>query len=546
MLSYSLSAAVHDLGKGRPGDILYIHHAPDPVNVRTGNFYLPLQDYYQSCFNLPIEVYRSYNSFSTENGVFGKGWTFNFDIKINVSEQAGLQIIEADGFLTTYQPKEKNSVQGSVMDRILAAKKSEDTSKSSKKTDDFYSEYAKRLGADKDFLKRQKALYLPGETLFSPSGNYVSSERGKSTLEETKETYVRILETGRKEVFNKQGRLLRVEDRNQNVLRISYDKDNRIGKITDTCEQSLTIKYNKAGKIEKLSDSKNRSVSYAYNPDDYLISHVALDGQKIQYTYDKLGRMTSVMFTDGSQTKVVYDEKTSRVLKQIGPGTKITTYKYGKEAGTVWTSVEDTQGEKNKYEYVEAENKTIHTDKAGNKTITTHNACCGKPLTIKNVAGKGDTFTYDENGNLLSRTNALNQTSTFKYDPRFNLPNEVKDHTGKSIRYVYDQNGNMTFSKTSDNEYVKLTYEPHGKISTMVDHGDNQIKFFYDKIGNPVSVEKWMKDTKNAAIKITYDASGDVAAVVSDPTGDATIASIKNTLTSLFNHLKPIGIEFNL
>src|SRR5258708_4451274 len=76
-VALSQAESLTDLGSGRYGDVLHIHHAPDPVNVRTGNFYLPVQDYYLPCFSFPLEIYRSCNSVSTRNGPFGKGWNFN-------------------------------------------------------------------------------------------------------------------------------------------------------------------------------------------------------------------------------------------------------------------------------------------------------------------------------------------------------------------------------------------------------------------------------------------------------------------------------------
>lgn len=545
-LSLPALAVPPDLGRGRPYDTLHVHHAPDPVNVRTGNFYLPFQDYYQTCFTLPIEIYRSYNSFWTENGPFGRGWTFNYDVQVVVNPDAGMQVVEADGFVNTYQPAEAKNQKGSVVDRILKAKKDEDFRKSAKKDEEFYAGYKERLGTDREFFKRQKALYVPGETLLSDAGKYVSTERGHSTLEQTKDGFTRTLETGRIEIFDKKGRLARAEDRNRNALRFSYDSDGRLAKISDGCDQSVSLKFNQRGKIERLTDNKGRAVSYVYDAGDLLVSLTPLDNQKIQFAYDAKGRMTSITFADGGSTKMVYDEKTSRVLKQIGPGSKITTYQYGKEAGTVWTTVEDTQGEKSRYEYVDAKNQTIHTDRGGKKTITTHMACCGKPLSIKDEKGKGDLFQYDAGGNLISRSNAAGQITTFKYDARFNLPSEIKDEKGQSIRYVYDQNGNITFTKSSDGPFVKLTYEPHGKIATMTDEGENQVRFTYDRVGNPVAIERLSKGKVAGSLKISYDGAGDVANVLADPAGAETVAAIKNTLSSMFNSLKPIGVEFTL
>ncbi len=87
------------LGKSNGFDKFYVHHAPDPVNLRTGNFFLPIKDLSLSCFGIHLEVYRSYNSFSKKNNSFGVGWSSNYDIKIAISDVGTLKIVESDGFV---------------------------------------------------------------------------------------------------------------------------------------------------------------------------------------------------------------------------------------------------------------------------------------------------------------------------------------------------------------------------------------------------------------------------------------------------------------
>lgn len=533
-----------DLGKGQLFDHLHVHHAPDPVNVRTGNFYLPLQDYYKPCFNLPIEIYRSYNSFWTRTSSFGKGWTFNYETQVSVNDQVGLQVTEPDGFITTYQPKETAGGAG-LIDKLVAAKKADDQTRASSKGTEFYQDYKTKLSTDAEFLKKQKNLLLAKESALSPSGKYVSKERGHSTLEETSGQYIRTLETGRKEFFSKKGKLTRIEDRNGNFLLFTYDGE-KLAKISDGCEQSVSLKFTRLGQIEKITGSDGQSASYTYDAGSKLTSVKTVDNQTILFKYDDTDKMSAIVFPDASETKIVYEPKTNRVVKQIGPGTKITTYTYGKDSSKVWTLVEDTQGEKSKFEYLDAENKSIHTDRSGKKTITTHMACCGKPLSVTDEAGQGDTFKYDDNGNLISKTNALKQTTTFKYDERFGMPSEITDQTGRSIRYVFDPKGNMTFSKASTGEYVKLTYESHGKITSIIDQLDNEIVFNYDKTGNPIVIEKLVKKRKTAKLAITYSKAGEILNVTPEPSGKETVATIKSTISSLFDYLKPIGIEFTL
>ncbi len=539
-----------DLGKGRYGDVLHVHYPPDPVNVRNGNFYLPVQDYYLSCFGFPLEIYRSYNSVSIRNGPFGKGWTFNYDIQIVVDEEAGLRIVESDGFVNEYTSVEmENESLSDVILKMVAAKKKEDVKylgKPEGKGEVFYKDYEKKLKTDEAFLKRQRDRYLPTQSKISKSGKYVSHKRGTTHLEKTLSGFIRTNETGRKEEYDAKGLLLRLEDRNNNELTFNYNPESRLEQISDSCGQSFQIVYGPAGKIRKIKDSLQRELKYDYDADDRLIVATALDGEKTNFGYDKLHRMTSITFADGTKTEIQYDPKTGYVTKQTGPGTKITNYQYGKEGEKVWATVEDNEGGKSRYEYIDSENKIIFMDKSGKKTITTVTACCGKPLSIKNDKGVGEEFRYDEKGNLISKTNPQRQTTTFSYEPRFNLPSEIKAHDGSFMRFTYDNKGNLSFSRGSGGEYVKLEYERHGKIQTMTDHHDTLVRFDYNASGKPILIEKAAKKARVGSIRVAYDKTGEILKVEYDPQKPEVVQEIKDTLNSFLRLLKPSGIDFEI
>jgi YD repeat-containing protein len=543
------SASVSDLGQGRYGDVLHIHHAPDPVNVRTGNFYLPAQDYYLPCFSFPLEILRSYNSVSNRNGPFGKGWSFNYEIQILVEENKGMRIAEADGFVNEFEPVESETGNPSAsISKLVAAKKAEDVKymkNSEGKGAAFYESYRKRLETETDFFQRQRDKYLPKENGISKSGKYVSRKRGTTHIEKSRAGYVRTAESGRREEFNEKGLLTRVSDRNSNELRFSYDGRSRLDTVRDACGQSLKFSYSGEGKITEIRDSLGRAIAYEYDKQDRLTAAVSIQKEKTKYGYDKLDRMISVSFPDGAKSDVEYN-KSGTVSKQTGPGTKVTQYSYGKEGERRWSTVEDNEGLKSRYEYVDAENKMIFTDKSGKKTVTILTACCGKPLSIKDGAGVGEEFRYDEKGNLTSKIDAKKQVTTYTYETRFNQPEEIKNHDGSSLRFRYDGNGNLTFLKNSNGDHVKLFYEKHGKIEKMTNDQDQSIAFTYNGAGNPVKIEKLNKGSVVATIFAVYDPTGEVVSVDRLPRAPETERSIRETFASFMKVLKPAGIDFEI
>jgi YD repeat-containing protein len=287
-------------------------------------------------------------------------------------------------------------------------------------------------------------------------------------------------------------------------------------------------------------------MAYTYDGTDRLIAAVAVDGNKTTFAYDTFDRMTSLVFGDGEKAEIIYDAKTGYVTKQVGPGSKVTDYKYGKEKETVWALVQDNEGGKSRYEYIDAENKIIFVDKSGNKTITTVTACCGKPLSIKDPKGVGEDFRYDDKGNLISKTDAAKKTTTFAYEPRFNQISEIKNHDGTSLRFLYDKNGNLSFASGSEGKHVKLTYERHGKIETMVDHNENVVVFAYNSFGKPLSIEKKVKAKRVGMINVSYDKTGEITNVAYEPKDPEIVQNIKDTLGSFLRLLKPSGIDFEI
>ena len=557
VLAFTNAHAV-DLGHGLPFDqqYLHVHHAPDPVNPRNGNFYLPLPDYYQPCFGFPLEVYRSYNSFSSKNGPFGRGWTFNYDIQIIVGEKGSLQIIEPDGFVNTYISLESaQQNQKVVIQKIIEAKKQEDIKYMKNKEgkgEAYYKDIGAKLAKDPEFLKRQKERYLAADKDESTSGKYVSYNRGTTYVTKTSSGYTRTTEIGQTEEYDTGGYIKKISDRNGNQLRFNYDKLSRVSKVLDNCGNYLDITYNGVNKISKIKDSYSHELSYSYNKELFLTSSIGSDKQEMDYTYDKNNRMDSILFKeDASKTTVQYEPSTGRVLSQKGPGKKVTTYEYTKNGHVFTTRIKDNEGENTLYEYNDVANKVSQTDSSGIKTTTVLSTCCGKPILIESSNGIHETFDYDDKGNLTARTDTKGAKTTFQYEPRFTQVSEINDSNGEIIRYRYDSNSNLSFAKKTSadgktSSFVKLTYESHGKIDDIVDDQDQEVKFTYSKIGKPTSIELWKAKKKVSEIRVQYKTDGTMDNLEYVPNNAETANVIKQTLKAYLLLLKPAGIDFEI
>ncbi|MEZ4705122.1 MAG: DUF6531 domain-containing protein [Bdellovibrionota bacterium] len=557
LATYPIAAQENQLGWGPSGTLHYIHHAPDPVQTRNGNFFLPMQDYYLPCFSFPLEVYRSYNSLSSRQGPFGKGWTFNFDSKIAVSKGKGLQVVEADGFVNEYLPQEYvNGDRSKIIALIVSAKQEEDKrygSAPSATQKSVYQDFEKKLREDSEFFDRQAQRYAKNQMYLSPSKTYVSSNRGKTVIKETSAGYQRSSETGRTELFNGRGLLARVFDANGNELRMVYDNMSRLQRVYDGCKNYLQIDYNQDGKIVSIKDSFHRSMSYSYKKqgqDILLASMTSVDGKKESYEYDELGQMTVLTYQGGGSTTIKYDKKSRKVLEQVGPGTKKTTYDYGRDGKTQWCKIKDNQGENSTYEYIDSESKVSYTDRSGVTTTTILSTCCGKPISVTSTNGIKDKYQYDDQGRITSKTNNKGEITTFVYDDHSGYLSKVIGSDGDEVSYRYDKNNNLSYamqktknSKTASS-WLKIYYEQHGKIARIEDHKQQQILFSYSELGIPTKVEKMINNKVVAQILVSNSKMGEIVGVTLNPKTPSTQTEIRNTLSGYAEILGPTGLDF--
>ena len=144
----SLFGFVPDLGKGPQGEKFYYHYPPDPVNVRTLNFFFPIEEHLVLPCVYPIEIKTAYNSYSGNSSLFGQKWTFNHNTKVNKGFDR-FEVVEGDGFVNVYQ-KERNleEAKNALTEKILIAQKKIDSQGGGLRSSQAYDELKQNLLSD--------------------------------------------------------------------------------------------------------------------------------------------------------------------------------------------------------------------------------------------------------------------------------------------------------------------------------------------------------------------------------------------------------------
>jgi len=258
----------------------------------------------------------------------------------------------------------------------------------------------------------------------------------------------------------------------------------------------------------------------------YLPSSTTSDaGNATNYTYNGAGNQLTSAQGTGPQAKVTYNsDGTPATSSSPGAAAGVqTTYSYNattKNASGLTPVTGSSLGAR-AYTWDGFGRLATATDGRGN-TITYNYDNLDRITKVDySDAGTTDvTFTYDDNGQILTRTDASG-TSTYTHDDLGHTLTTVNTAGGGTNTYTYDKAGNIA-SQTDAHGTTNYHYDDALQLEYMIypqGGGQSQMSFAYDNEGR--RTDTWLKSngtntTWSAHTRTTYDASGRVATVKSE------------------------------
>ncbi len=309
-----------------------------------------------------------------------------------------------------------------------------------------------------------------------------------------------------------------ISDANGNTITLTLGSSGQIMQITDPVERSLTLNYDQFSRVMSVVDPIGRTVQYTYNNQGTLASVADSNGGVTQYGYDGQNNLISVTDARGvTITQNSYDAN-GRVIQQVrGDGGTFNIHYDLLNGGNsptlpvVHAQITDPVGNVTHHRFsptglltdmVDAAGqlRTINRDPQNNNivnSVTGAGACAVCPP----VTAGDYTSVLDQNGDVLSRTDALGNTTSFTYDPTFNKVTSIKDPLGNISTFTYDPSGNLLTSTDANGHTTTFTYSPFGEVTTITDPLQHTAQFSYDAFGNLVSVT----DTLGKVTSMAYD-----------------------------------------
>jgi RHS repeat-associated protein len=556
-------------GTGMPGLV---------VNLSSLNFVLQDKDIAYADIGRTIEIERSYNAYSTYQGIFGRGWTFNYGVYLVADASGNVTVNRGSGAekLFTRQANGTYTPPKGVFDKLV------------KNADGTFSLW----------VKDEKLTYAFGD--YCPFVSYWELNEGSGTTAGDSVGAHNGTIHGAAWTAGTVGEALSFDGVDDYVKAVNSENLNFANIITVEAWARLdatdfTKWYTVVCNFE--SSGWGIEISPDYDKWEWLLhingsyrtvrsDAVVIPGEwyHIVGIYD--GSEVSLFINGVKQTatiSVTGSIKESPVAVTIGAnpeagGSFIRNFKgvidevavyntalspeeiqqhyqnglaghgylgegsgyacNGPAGGHALTSVTDTNGNAVTLTYDSSGRLTTITDASGRNTTFTYNSD-NQVSTITDPIGRPILFTY-ENGNMKTSTDLAGVTTTFTYDPANNYllsmstPLGATSFTyqdypfGRRLASVTNPAGLTTlYAIDAPNSEVQVTdplghtthygYNYDGYTTYITDSLGNRTSYGYDAAGNRTSIT----DANNKKTTIAYDSRGNILSIT-DPLNKIT------------------------
>ena len=387
----------------------------DPVNLSTGNFIYDFEDLAIDG-EIPLSFHRYYNSKDSRISVLGKSFRHNYEIYLNVNDDGEVDIIMEDGQHKVF------AVENGVY-------------------------YGKNTATD-----------------------FLTSDKQHFYLKDVNDnTYI----------FDKDKKLIRIENRNNLGISLTYDEDKLLIKVVNDYGDCLNYEYDeKTNLLARVFDHTGRDVVITYSDEKRIKTVCSALGKNISYEYASNGRIKDIVNSQKIHTvENIYDKK-FRVIRQLFSDGGSMSFEYDDENHTV------TQTERN-----------------GVQTIFVHDGQY-RNTEIRYADGTVEKFVYNDKNQCIKYTDRLGRIQRMSYDNRGNLIQKI-DALKRRLNMTYDASGRLLSMSINGIQKVKNDYDAKGNLVRTEDSTGNGVTVINDKHGRPI--ERQYPDGSRSAV--TYDAT---------------------------------------
>ncbi|MEZ5406029.1 MAG: RHS repeat-associated core domain-containing protein [Verrucomicrobiia bacterium] len=404
----------------------------DPVDMATGG-----QVMRQNLFTLqgaqPLAFTIDYHSLLGYNGPLGRGWSHNYETRLERLEDGSICIHWNQKRFNTFVVGEQKS-------------------KNKKE---------KRAG---DYQAQEPAARF---YQLQPNAN---------------NTYTLIDRQSKAQWrFDSKGQLSAVENAMGQSLNLSYNPSNQLSAIQEPISgKQLNFTYNPYGKVIQISDpSTGRKVSLGYDNGDLLTNMVLVNGNSITYTYNKMGQILSGQDSQGQLFVNTYDEQGRIIAQDDGRvETPLTHFVYlsrrlkKKELKKLFQE-EDAESVFNSFANETSTNEEVSKGK--------HKKRIEQTTLVLDRNHQVHLYRHNDKFQLLSYTDPENRVTRYRYDREGNR-RSILYPGHRRVRCDYDVNNRMIGIQFPGFDSLKMEYDSQNNLISKSVGKNRTHKFDYDEM----------------------------------------------------------------
>jgi YD repeat-containing protein len=308
------------------------------------------------------------------------------------------------------------------------------------------------------------------------------------------------------ESYGGAGQLLSETARGGVTHSLGYDQSGRLATITDSFGRTLTLTYDSSSRIQQVKDPSGTAITYTYDASQNLSTVTYQDQSVRTYFYNETGlvgsgaapNLLTGIQDEAAQryTTFAYDSQSRAVQSQHAGGADLLQVTYNSD-GTA--SIVDAAGANNTF--------TFSTVLSRNHLGSLAGGACAE-------CGLNQSYTYDANGNVASKTDFKNKITTYVYDLTRNLETSRTEASGTPVARTITTSWNANFRLpsliTEANRTTGFTYDSAGNAltrtitdTTVTPNVQRTWTYTYDSYGRMLTAKGPRTDV-NSTTTYTY------------------------------------------
>ncbi|MEW4372919.1 pre-toxin TG domain-containing protein, partial [Paenibacillus kandeliae] len=420
--------------------------AVDPIHMATGHQFIDHDAL--SLYGAAVWPFRMlYHSGRLQQGALGKAWTHNYVVRLEIEDAAEQQ-----------QPAQEQS-------------ENQRTFKQDIQPSWITVHYTEG---------RRSVFHL------QPSGVYRSKDLDvrQDELQSTEQGYVLTSRQPREvHTFDSEGRLIRVTNAEQLSLELTYDDEGLLTHLTDEItRRQFTLTYDEQHRVTSVRDA-GRVIRMEYDDRGCFVRFTDATGIETKFTNDEYGRLISLTQDGITKFTNTFDDQ-HRIIGQSDASGHMSWLHYDLDSrpGQIVTILINRLGDQRMVVHNEQLQLLEVQEEDAHRTSYTYHEN-GQQASVTNALGETIRYEYDEHGQLIREIDPLEHVTEYSYTPD-HLLSQIVDAEGSVTEYRYDEVGRQTAVVRPDGSSAYWSYTDSGQVEQYTDFNGGISRYDYDTQGN--------------------------------------------------------------